>query len=1324
MASAFTKEVARGIRGSLGRFLAIMGISALGCGFFAGLKMSGPDMRAAADAFYDGTKLYDVRVVSTMGLADADMGRLAAFEGVTETMPSISFDAMARLGERQVAVRVSSLAVDAAKNSTAEGPNDVVYAGEGYLNRVLLREGSWPQAADECVIDADKNKEQLKVGDHVELLYGVTDLDDLVSKRSFTVVGLVSSPSYPYTGSFGSTTLGSGMIEEYLYCPSGSFAKDAPFTEAYLRVDSADNLLSESDEYLGVVQRVAGSIEQRKQQLAAARLADVKGDAQAELDDARKEFEEKRDEAYAELDDAKRKLDDAERELVDGQQQIDDGQAELDEGTQTLASKRAEAEQKLQDAQNTIDDNQKKLDASAAELQSGRKDLDEARATYDAGVSELLQSVEAASLDEVPSAVASAKAQLSDGIAKIDAGIAQIESAPDDARAGIATAEEGIAQADAAIKQASDGIAQAQAAIDQAQAGKAEAEAGKAQAEEGLAQALAAQDQLPALKAQLQTLVDQHAQLEAAIAAATGEQKAELERQLAQLEEGMGTLEASIAEIEAAPEKARAAIDQAQAGIDAAEAGIAQATAAKAQAEDGLAQAQAGKEQAEAGKAQAEEGLAQALAAQEQLPSLRAQKSQLQGMFAQLDEASAAAAKLLEARGQIAAAQATIDDGAKKLAEGQAQLNEGRAELARQREDAYNQLAEGQAQLDDAAAQLADARAKLADGRAEYQSGQADYQKAKADAERELADAQGEIDDAQKEIDDLEPPDIYVLDRTKNEGAATYHADTERMDSLSDVFPLMFFLVAALVSLTTMTRMVEDDRIQIGTYKALGYSTARIASKYLIYAGLASATGAVVGIVVLSQVLPYVIISSYSIIYTVPIHPFPLPIDLPIALLSGLVGVGVTLLATWAAVVSSLREVPATLMLPRAPAAGKRIFLERIGPLWRRLSFSWKVTCRNLFRYKRRLTMTIIGISGCTALLLVGFGLHDSIWDIIDCQYGPIVHYNATVGMDDEATAADVDAVERLISSRGYAENLVRVQHENMQAGSSTTDATLRVSVVVPQNTESLSKAVTLRERLSKAPIVFDENAVVVTEKIATKYGLAPGDEILLFDQDAIGNTLGEGHALRVTGVAENYVGNLVYLGRNAWATIDKGELPYQTIYAHVADDNAVRDQLSGLQETVDNVSTVSFSEETINLYRNMLSVVDAVVVVLIVSAGALAAIVLYNLTNINIAERVREIASLKVLGFTKREVYAYIFREIALLAVLGDILGLAVGSWLENFVVVTAEVDYVMFGRAIHLSSYVYSFAITLAFTALILMMMRVKLDRVNMVESLKSVD
>lgn len=1148
MRQAFLKETFRSIRGSLGRFLAIMGIAALGCGFFAGLKLCGPEMRRAGDLLYDGCGLYDLRVVSSQGWDSADVDRISAAKGVDAAMPSRTADVVARVGRQQVAVRVSSLDVDAAEASTLASDYEVDSDDPFYLNRPKLLSGRWPQAAGECVISADPTDPSPE-GEHLELLYGTRDLDQTFSVTELEVVGVIASPVYPYTGSYGSTTLGSGMIDRYVSVTPQTFAEDFPYTEVYLTVEGAVDLQSGSDEYEALVTKSKKRLQAMADDLAQARLADIKAKAQEQIDAAQAELDDKSADARQKLDVAQAKLDMAAEQIESSQTELADGAAAQAQGEAQLDQGRAQAESQLAAAQ--------------AQIDSGR-------------------------------------AQLADKGAQLDAAQGQLDR-------------------EAASQLATYGVS-----VDSA-----------AEAQTALRLAIGALDQGRQGLADLKTQID--------AARAEGKTDDELADQLEELrEQAAALLEPYGIEI-----------------LD------------------------------------GESALAKLDALREDLDS---------------------------ALQQLESAQSQIDDGRKQLAQAQATLDAAQDSLDDQSVSAEIRLSVAQAKLDVAKQTLDSGRSRLESAQSSYEDGARQLEDSRADAERQLDEAQAKIDEAQREVDDLEAPQVYVLDRTQNEGVATYEADTRRMDSIAAVFPLVFFLVAALVSLTTMTRMVEDDRVLIGTFKALGYSTARIASKYLLYAAMASVSGAVLGIVLLSQVLPRIVTFAYSIIYVVPLEPLPLPIDLGIALASGGIGVGVTLVATWVAVVSSLTSTPAVLMLPRVPKAGKRILLERLGPLWRRLSFSWKVTCRNLFRYKRRLLMTVVGIAGCTALLLTGFGLHDSIWDIIDRQYGPIVHYNTTVSLDDSATSADVEAVAAYLGQEG-ATGTVRVQGENLQAGSSL-HAPLRVSVVVPMNAGDFSQAITFRDRLSQDPVAFDEDSVVLTEKTARLLGVQVGNTFRLYDQDDVGNAVGEGHELTVTGIVENYVGNVVYVGREAWAAVDSQEPVFQTLYTNVGSSEEEREALSSALASRDHVSTVVFTDETINMYRNALSAVNMVVVVLIVSAAALAFIVLYNLTNINVSERIREIASLKVLGFTRREVHAYIFREMVLLAVMGDALGLLLGTWLETFVVTTAEVDYVMFGRLIHAPSYGYSFALTLVFTVLVLLFMRPKLDHVDMVESLKSVD
>ena len=459
--------------------------------------------------------------------------------------------------------------------------------------------------------------------------------------------------------------------------------------------------------------------------------------------------------------------------------------------------------------------------------------------------------------------------------------------------------------------------------------------------------------------------------------------------------------------------------------------------------------------------------------------------------------------------------------------------------------------------------------------------------------------------------------------------------------------------------------------------------------------------------------------NAYSIVYAVPQRPTP--IDPGLAVLSAGLSIGITLVATWAAAASTLRESPAALMQPRAPKAGKRILLERIPVIWRRFSFSWKVTARNIFRYKQRFFMAIIGIAGCTALLLTGLGLQNAINDIIDKQFYQLYRYSMVVRVDDEVTAAREAVDDALDGDASAVESCEWLHTANVLAVEEGAKDQ-RLELVVPEDPAKSGDYVLMRERIGHAPLSLSDDGVIVSEKLAHELGLGVGDEIDIYREDDIGNAAGDAVSLPIAGIMENYVSQYLFISPALYEEAFGSPPAWDTVYAKTTGDEGVRAQLSADLLDTPGVKTVGYNDEQIDSYRTMLTSVDSVVVVLIVAAAALAFVVLYNLTNINIAERAREIATLKVLGFTRKEVNAYIFRETMILSVIGAAVGLVLGIFLEAFVVQTAEVDQVMFGREIHALSFAIAFALTLVFTVLVMLAMRGKLRRIDMVESLKS--
>lgn len=1118
----FNTEILRSITHSWGRFIAIFAIVALGVGFYAGLRMTAPDMRLSADQFYDATNLMDIRIVSTMGLNEQDIKVLEGIDGIEEVEAAYETDAVADIDGEPYVVRIHSLPYSTDDKDSAErDSSDGVYGSEEgavdpesdgisvteyemqeNMNRLILAEGRWPTADNECILSADRIMNQpLNIGDHLALTECSTGLEDTLEEYEYEVVGLAHSSYYTSSTSMGSSTLGSGLVQQFMFVPQSDFKPDFPITEAFITVDGAKLLNGSSKQYDERIASVMQSIESIAEERQNARFAEIRDDAQSELDDAWQEYLSEKSDALNELDDAAAKLSDAKKKLDSGEREYRDGVEQYNDGLSSYEAEKANAYAQLAEAQAKLDAARATLDASQADLDVKRSELNALKQQYDSN---------AAMLPSLNDQIASLNSQLS---------------------------------------QTSD------------------------------------------------------------------------ESQIAQIQGQISYLESQVSAIESAG-------------------------------------------------------------------------------------------------AQVSAGQAAIDSGQAQIDTSRQQLEAGVSELASKRSDAESQLASAQAELDEAKQKLIDSKKQLDDGRAEYRDGLSEYESSRDEAYDSFASAEDELNDSQSKIDDIDMPEWLVMDRSKNYGAESFDMDAGRVDNIAKVFPFVFFLVAALVALTTMTRMVDEQRMQIGTFKALGYSRARITSKYMIYAGVASLAGSIVGILLLSFTLPAIIMQAYAIIYIVPTGK--LEIDLPIALLSIALGVGITLCATAGAALSTLKESPASLMQPKAPKAGKKIFLERIHPLWSRMSFLWKVTCRNIFRYKKRLFMTVIGIAGCTALLLTGFGLQNSINDIIDKHYGELISYNMVVVEQDDIDDSERDAIDDVLKDDPSIDMLADAYEKPMVATGNASD--ISVELVVPEDPDGFAELWNFRERLSSDSVTLGDSGALITQKLSTRFGLSVGDDIELATQDTMGNATNEHYSIKVAGIIENYIGHDVFMSSKSYEDIFGSEPDYNSIFIRSEAEGADRDRLVSSLRDLQGVKTIAFNDETIDMYKSALRSVNMIVIVLIVAAALLAFIVLYNLTNINISERMREIATLKVLGFTPKEVFQYIFKEILVLSVFGALLGLVLGVFLENFVVTTAEVDAVMFGRDIHMSSYIYAFILTLVFTLIVAVSMHKKLKGIDMVESLKS--
>ncbi|MDD3193464.1 MAG: ABC transporter permease [Oscillospiraceae bacterium] len=678
---------------------------------------------------------------------------------------------------------------------------------------------------------------------------------------------------------------------------------------------------------------------------------------------------------------------------------------------------------------------------------------------------------------------------------------------------------------------------------------------------------------------------------------------------------------------------------------------------------------------------------------------------------------------LQEGRVQLNEGKDQLASQKKKLAAADSQLTDAAEHLKKARrtlDDGWTELAEKEKEFQDGKAdgwqELLDARQKLADGRIELVDGEQEYEEGKAESDQEIADAQKDLDQAKKDLAELETPEWYVLDRTDYPGHSDFGEDSGRIAAIARVFPVFFLLVAALVCLTTMTRMVEEQRTQVGTLKALGYRSGAIMSKFLIYALVATVAGSVAGLAVGMYLFPTVIYNAYGILYTM--IPARTPFRMGIAAASTFAAAATVLATVLFSCGREMMEQPASLMRPKAPKVGKRVLLERIGLIWNRLSFSHKVTFRNLFRYKKRMLMTVVGIAGCSALMLTGFGMYDSIRDIVGIQFGELYHYDLTTVLQDDLSDDNWAQVDEVLRGDLQIIQSINLRQESLEIKADS-GKSYNLYLFVPEDPAQLDAFITLRTRTEHTPLSLPEEGVILTEKAANFLGVQAGDSITVTDVDH------RAYTVEVAAITEHYTSHYLYMTPQAYEQCF-GKAPiYNMVQSILAEPGSqAQDQLIQKLVATDGVLAVSDTSTIKDQFKDMIHSMTYVMLVLIISAGALAVVVLYNLSNINITERIREIATIKVLGFYDREVSAYIYRENILLTLMGTIAGLGLGVLLHHYVVITAETDIVMFGRTVKWASFVFSAALTLAFSMLVNIVMHFKLKKVDMVESLKSIE
>ncbi len=1188
---AINKNIFREITHSKGRFMSIMLICMIGVGFFSGVTATGDDMKLSADKLYDNQQLFDLRVLSTFGLTDEDAAAIAEVEGVSAVYTSKYSDVAVYFNDKEYLTRAYSW-------------------NNNEVNKILLHEGRYPEAENECIVSGNRLQDSFRVGETVSVV-DLTDAEEFPLKHNeYTIVGIFDSPMYISMTQHGSTTIGDGALDSFIYITESNFTQEV-YTEIYVKSDNLTALESYSEEYEQLRDNITAKLEELGVYRSEIRYDEVVGEALEELEEGEQELADAKIEGEQELADAAAEIADAEQQIAEGEQELADAKIELEDGRKQLE----DAERELADAYREIENGKTDLIAAKNDLIEAERELQDAKLDIINGEREL---------DKSKQLLEDSKAQLEEGQAEIDRNSAEL-------LAGKAQLEEGKIQLEQAEQEYNDGLAQY---------------------EQGMAQLIEGEK-----------LLEQAILLYGENNPAVVQQKVELEANRALLAQ------------------TKLALDEAGKRLEAGKAELAQNEQVLVEGEAQLAEAQ---KQVDEGWAQYNDGLAEWEKGYAEFTE--GQQAYLEGYQQYLDGLN-----------QYNEGLEAITDAENQYREGKATLEEKRAEYE-----------DGVKQYEDGIKEIEDAKQELAEGKNDYEEGRLTFETEIADAEKEIADAKQKIEDAGK-------AEWYIFTRDDNPGYSEYCSNAERIDKIATVFPVFFLLVAALVCLTTMSRMVEENRTQIGTLKALGYSNSRIMAHYMSYAVSAAVIGSLVGAFGGMLLFPGVIVYAYSIMYIVTETVFIFnPVNI---LLSSGSMIGAIALTVFFSCNKALAETPASLMRPKAPKAGKRVLLERIGFIWNRMGFFAKVSGRNLFRYKRRMFMTVIGIAGCTALMLTGFGLKNSVSDIINLQYGDIYRYSGMIAveenMTEQQTSAIYDELLEYDSETDYTPVMLK------QYTVSYGDTNVQTYITVAQDSAVLEEMIDFRERISKKELTLN-NGTICTEKLATLLGVEAGDEITIRISDS------DSRNVKIGSVTEHYASHYFYMTEEQFTQLFGYSPDYNMIYFNnrISENHADEERFSENIMACDGVMTIMLNTTSAGTFEEMLGMIDMVIIVLIVSAGALAFVVLYNLTNVNITERIREIATLKVLGFYDREVSSYVFRENIILTLMGDAVGLLLGIALCSFVVQTAEIDEVMFGREIHAASYLFAFVMTFGFSLLVNLIMTGVLKKISMVESLKSIE
>ena len=1078
MKKALLKDSLKEIKNTYKRFISILLMAFLGVGFFAGLRACSPDMVNTIDKYYDDQNIYDIQVLSTLGLTDEDIEALSKIENIQKVYGSYETDGKIEIDSVEIITKIITLS--------------------GVNNPVLL-EGNMPQNASECLVEEGfLNANNKKIGDKVIVeIENITNDDgdevEVLKNKELTITGTIKSPLY-ISRDRGSSTLGAGKIDYYMYVTADNINVTDLYTSIYISVKDAQKYTTSSEKYEDYIEEVKENIELIKEERESARKETLV-----------KKAEDKLLEAQTELDTQK----------ADGQSQID------------------EATQKIQDGKLELENAEAELNTKASQLNT--------------------------QFAQAQTEIENAKTQLS----QAEATLQQKEQEANEQIAGLETQ-------------------------------KAELELGLESANAGLEKLNQSYNSI------LELLKNEDL---------TEEEKAVYEGQKTELETQ-----------------------------------IAVATQTKVQLESGIAQLEAG---------------------------------------------------ISAGRQELETAKSTLESQKTILAQKESEYNSGK-------QLAYSQIEEARGKIETSKQEIADAETELEEKRQEF--------------DEKIAEAEEKLLDAKEEILKIEMPTWYILDRNSNAGYVSFIQDTKSIENISKVFPIVFFIVAALISLTSMTRMVEEQRTQIGTLKALGYNKFQITQKYIIYASSACIIGGVLGMCVGFVLLPNILWSLYGIMYQI-LDNVCISFNLKYAAMGLILICACILGATIYTVLKELKNTPAVLMRPKAPKSGNRVFLEKIPFIWKRLNFSNKVTVRNLFRYKKRFYMTIVGILGCTALIVTGFGIKDSVTKILPNQFEGVFCYDMQITLKDSLSAEEKQSVISQINEDSRVEKTAKVYM--MSSDAVNGENSEAVQIIIPEYEQELYGLININHVKTHEKVSLKENEICLTDKVAQLLDVEQGDTIILKDSDD------KEIKVKISDVVENYVNHYAFMSKTTYEALYGKEYNSNVLLmknTELSDEekDAFATELMSKKE-VGSVTDISSFASSIG---DTMSLLNYVVVILIVSAGLLAFVVLYNLSNVNISERIRELATIKVLGFYDKEVYDYVTRETVILTTIGIILGLGAGYLLNAYILGTCEINILRFTKTINPISYVYAAGLTTIFTVIVNAVTYFSLKKINMIESLKSVE